>query len=363
MHIIATSFFIAQERVSSLFFCKFATMITYLKRWKTNARDVSLPQSITPAILAITMAWGSEGFSLVLALCALLGVAFLHLGLNLFDDYFDFKHMESSHRDRLQHAGVRSRIAKCHYITSGEATMSELLRAALIFCGVALMFGLPIFVLRGADILWVALVGAAVGISYSGMPLKLSYRGLGDLVIGLMFGPILMTGVYMAASGGFDVSILWVSIPVGLWVTNIVYSHAIMDYEPDKQVGKRTLAVLIGSKRGMLAVSALIQWSAYIIVAVGVVLGAISAYYLAVLVTLPMSIGLWLSLRDFIRNPHDNPQPKWWMGSMGDWAAYEKAGLGWFMVRWLTARNIISTSCLVIALVNIVPKVYNLIVS
>ena len=46
-------------------------------------------QSLMPAVLAVIVALGGEGFSVLCAVLAVVGVACFHLSMNLADDYFD----------------------------------------------------------------------------------------------------------------------------------------------------------------------------------------------------------------------------------------------------------------------------------
>jgi 1,4-dihydroxy-2-naphthoate octaprenyltransferase len=39
---------------------------------------------------------------------------------------------------------------------------------------------------------------------------------------------------------------------------------------------------------------------------------------------------------------------------MGDFERFRQAGLDWFMLRWLTARNIVTMFCFVIIVVNFI---------
>ena len=57
-----------------------------LKFWIKNARDIALPQSILPALLAVSMAAVHPDFSWWSALVALFGVVCAHLGFSLADD-------------------------------------------------------------------------------------------------------------------------------------------------------------------------------------------------------------------------------------------------------------------------------------
>lgn len=330
-----------------------------IRTWINNARAIALPQSQLPAILAFCMAVRTEGFSWWLGLLAILGVAAGHLGMNLFDDYFDYRVRESGYRDTLNRKGFRARISKCDYLTSGSATLRQLLIACISFGAIALCIGAIIWFFRGNFILWLALITAVIGISYSGPPLRLSYHGLGELIIGLVFGPLLMTGVYYAACGQWNYSILFVSIPVGMLVMNIVYSHAIMDYEPDKEVGKMTFAVLLGNKKNMLFFHKLLVNSAYIIIVAGILFGYLSNYYWVIFLTFPLAIYQQYLMDEFVKNPDRSFSPKWWMGPMGNWEKFRAAGLDWFMIRWLSARNLLSFFCFTIIIISLLFSFHN----
>lgn len=325
-----------------------------IRYWVTNARHRAIPQSLLPAILAVCLASQVEGFSIYLGLLAIVGVVAGHLGMNLFDDYFDYKVKGSEFRDNMARKGFRARIAKCHYITSGQSNLKQLLAAAIAFGVVSLAVGFVIFLYRGNFILYIALITAILGISYSGAPLRLSYHGLGEILIGIVFGPLLMTGVYYSACGRFDWPILFISVPVGLLVANIVYTHAIMDYEPDKEVGKMTFAVLLKSKKLMLACLLILLILAFGSIIGGVLSGHLSVYYLLTLLTLPMAVTLFYLMVEFIRNPEKKFVPRFWMGPMNNWDRMQAMQLDWFMIRWLLARNLLSFFCLIIIIVSFI---------
>lgn len=56
-----------------------------------KSRPISLPQSMMPALTAVALSVGGQEFNLIAALASVFGVMFLHLGLNLLDDWFDYK--------------------------------------------------------------------------------------------------------------------------------------------------------------------------------------------------------------------------------------------------------------------------------
>ena len=325
-----------------------------IKFWIKNARPISLPQSMLPALTAVALSVGAGSFSVIAAIASVIGVACLHLGMNLLDDWFDYKVGSAEARQSVANEGFRGRMIKYPYLTSGEATPSQLVKAVCCFMGIAAVMGLIVMYLRGPMILgWVAAC-LVIGVSYSGGPLKLGFRGLGEMVIFIMFGPLMMTGVYYAITGTLDWKITWLSIAVGLLVANIVYSHSVLDAIPDQKMGKKTMAHLMGSGKGQILLSALLNTVPYIMVVIAVVLGQLHPAFLAVLLVLPMSLWLVGSLNDHVTGKDVELEPKIWMGNMGDWEKYKQAGIAWFLLRWLNARNIVTRFCLILIVVNFI---------
>ena len=322
--------------------------------WLNNARPISLPQSMLPALTAVALSFGGAQFNWIAAVASIIGVMFLHLGFNLLDDWFDYKVGSAEARSKVANEGFRGRMIKYPYLTSGEASHSDLLKAVAVVLAVAALMGAAVVAVRGWDILWWVAAGLVIGVSYSGGPLKLGFRGLGELVIFLMFGPLLVTGVYYAITGAMDWKMGCISIAIGLLVTNIVYSHSVLDSVPDAKMGKKTMAHLMRSLKGQIAFSAFLNTAPYLIVAVCVALGHMHPAYLAVFLVLPVSLWLVKSLNDFVNHRETPVEPKKWMGPMGDFDRFRKAGLDWFMIRWLTARNIVTFFCTILIIVNLI---------
>lgn len=329
-------------------------MIATIRFWFNNARPISLPQSLLPALTAVALSYGGAEFDGIAAAVSVAGVVFLHLAFNLLDDWFDYKAGSAEARQKVSNEGFRGRLVKYPYLTSGEATHSQLLRAVAAMLLLAASMGAVIVVLRGWAVLWWVSTALLIGVSYSGGPLKLGFRGLGELAIFIMFGPLLMTGVYYAVTGALGWSIILLSIAVGMLVTNIVYSHSVLDSVPDKKMGKKTMAHLMGSERGQIVLSALLNLLPYLVVAAGVALGQLHPAYLAVFAVAPVSLWLVGSLNDFVRHREVPAEPKFWLGPMGDFDRFRQAGIDWFMLRWLTARNIVTMFCIVLIIVNLI---------
>ena len=341
--------------------------------WIKNARSIALPQSALPCLTAVVLCIGQDGFLWWLAVPVVLGICAAHLGMNLADDYFDYKH-DSRTRADISSTSVRARMEKCHYLGEGKATVSQLGWAMVGFLGFAALMGGIAFaaqwILHGwqaaMGIIIYAVLGLIVGINYSGKPLELGFHGLGELVIGLIFGPLLMLGVQAALTGTlFSWPMLCMSVAIGCMVTNIVYVHSVMEVNADAELGKMTFARLLfeakkrkgeemKGKRLMVIFIGFFAIVPFILLGLGIAMGWWSPWYLLTLVTLPMSVFLIHSTRLFAYGLPRNDTPRWWMGPMGDWDNYVKAGIDWFLFRWLLARNICTFFCLVLMIIHIV---------
>lgn len=337
--------------------------------WIKNARDIALPQSALPCLTAIILCIGQDGFLWWLSFPVFLGICAAHLGMNLADDYFDYKH-DSRVRSDLSSTSIRARMEKCHYIQSGATDIHHLGWAVVGFLAFAATMGAITFVAQWLIHGWQAsmgivvygVLGLIVGINYSGKPLELGYHGLGELVIGLMFGPINMLGIQAALTGTpFTWQMLCMSIAIGCMVTNIVYVHSVMEVNADAELSKMTFARLLLSKdihnHGKLRMILFIGFFAvvpFLLLITGILLKWWSPWYLLTMCTLPMSIFLIHSTRLFAYGLPRNDMPRWWMGPMGDWASYVKSGMDWFLFRWLLARNICTFFCLILIIVHII---------
>ena len=356
--------------------------------WIKNARNIALPQSLLPCLTAIVLCIGEEGFVWWLAIPVILGVCAAHLGMNLADDYFDYKH-DSRTRADISSTSIRARMEKCHYLGERQeekATLSELGWAIVGFLAFAAVMGGIVLVAQWLLHGWqatmgmviYAILGLIIGINYSGKPLELGYHGLGELVIGMMFGPLLMLGVQAALTGNpFTWEMLCMSVGIGCMVTNIVYVHSVMEVNADAELGKMTFARLLfeaksigtpqshsdsspinkGAKRGerlMVIFIGVFAMMPFVMLGLGIAMGWWSAWYLLTLATLPMSVYLIHSTRLFAYGLPREDTPHWWMGPMGNWEGYKKVGIDWFLYRWLLARNICTFFCLILMIVSLV---------
>ena len=322
--------------------------------WIQNARAYALPQSVLPALVAVFMAAGNDGFSIGLSIVAVFGVMLAHLSVNLFDDYFDYQFNSEEVRQQAASEGLRARIAKSPYLTSGEVTPCKLFFVASLFALAAMSLGCIVFIKRGLTPLYIALAAGFLGFFYSGKPIRFCYHGLGELVTGLIFGPLLMAGVHYAACGTLNAGVWVVSVAVGLWVVNILYTHSIMEISTDKKVGKKTLAEVLKTKPLQLAASAVFNFTPYILLLAALLFGHLKLLFAAIFLVLPRSIALFHLLWQFCYHPEREFKRKWWYGPIEHWDVISENHLEWFAIRWFLARNILQAASLIFIICSIV---------
>lgn len=146
-------------------------------------------------------------------------------------------------------------------------TRSEVWAVASLFYLFAIIAAIIIGIFREPRAIALGTVGIAVAYFYHAPPLKFSYRGLGELAVALIYGPLLCAGTYLVQRNGMTLEILLTGVPVGLLIGAFLWINEFPDRVADAAVGKRTLVVQLGPKRAAAAFT-LIVAMAFVFLAV-----------------------------------------------------------------------------------------------
>jgi len=92
-------------------------------------------------------------------------------------------------------------------------------------------------------------LGIFLGFSYSSKPIRWSYHGLGEILIGFCYGWLPIAAGFFLFTGFFSPQIFLLSIPVGLSIFNVILINEFPDEEADRAVGKKNLVVRFGRER------------------------------------------------------------------------------------------------------------------
>ncbi len=257
-----------------------------MKKWVVASRAPFLAASVLPALAATAAAWRVEGsLRADLAVLAVAGVALVHLGVNLANDYFDHLSGADEANEVPTPFSGGSRVIQ-EGVLSGRAVLvgSLVLLGAGCACGIYLWLSTP-----GHALLLIGLAGVALGWFYTSPPVRLAHRGWGEVAVGVGFGVLPAMGVEWVHRATISPEVSWVGCPAGLLVAAILVINEFPDTLADGCVGKRTLVVRLGRVRAVRLYEALVA-AAYASVGVGIVLGWMPVTAAVVVLVAPLSL-------------------------------------------------------------------------
>jgi 1,4-dihydroxy-2-naphthoate octaprenyltransferase len=234
--------------------------------WLKAARAPFFTGSLAPVLVGTAAAFYHSGsIDWLRAILALLAITALHAGANLANDYYD--HLSGNDEINLTRAGPFT--GGSRFIQEGWAQPREILAASLISIAFGALIGLYFVSLLGWPILLLGLFGAATGFFYTASPLRLGYRGLGEIVIFLDFGLLPVLGAHYVQTETFPPIAALAGSVVGLLMTNVLWINQFQDAEADAAVGKRHWVVRLGLRSSAVVHAALFA-SAYGLIAAGI---------------------------------------------------------------------------------------------
>jgi 1,4-dihydroxy-2-naphthoate octaprenyltransferase len=132
-----------------------------------------------------------------------------------------------------------------------EGLLTRRATAAIAAAGylIGIAIGLVIAWQRAPGVLWFGLAGVGCAWFYHAPPLKLSYRGLGELAVGLCYGPLICLGTYLVQRQQLAAAPIAPSVALGLAIAAFLWINQIPDYEADRAAGKLNLVARIGRRR------------------------------------------------------------------------------------------------------------------
>jgi len=222
--------------------------------WLRSLRAPFLTASIIPVVLGLVLAYQAlRVFDPVLGILTVAGVVLFHLATNTLNDAFDFR---SGNDLAVKHQNPFA--GGSRVLTTGRISVKSHLAMALSFFIAGVGVGLVLFLLLGGfgtasglGVLVIGIVGAGSVLFYVGPPIRFGHRGVGELLTGLGFGPLVVIGAFLVQTGTWNPGVVLLSISMGLLVCAILWINEFPDIDADTSVGKRTLVARIGPERAL----------------------------------------------------------------------------------------------------------------
>lgn len=248
------------------------------------ARPKTLPAAIVPVWLGCTLSFFLfDSFSVWLAAYTLLGALCIQMATNFFNDAID----------AAKGADTSERLGPERATASGLMSPVAVYACAFLCLLLAAIFGLFLLMERGWVLLAIGVPSFYLTYGYTGGPLPLAYRGLGELFVLIFFGWIAVVGTVFIQTDTWQIEAFLLGTQVGLLSAILIAINNIRDCPEDTKTGKFTLAVIFGEKTAFV----LVWIMTLLCYALGVCWWLLGIWFVAFIPLLALPLGLWICLR------------------------------------------------------------------
>ena len=263
-----------------------------MPKWKAlilASRPPFLQVTIASVLAGILIALMHSGnINWLLALSTLAIACLLHLSVNLIHEYWDWK----SGTDNINIHAFRPFTGGSGMIQLGFISPKEELLFGLSLLAIGIALGIYV-ILAVIEVFWHLIIIGAIAvfsiIFYTGSPIKLAHRGLGEFFIFLNFGPLMSLGPYIVLTKSFHIEVVYAGILLGLFTAGIIIINEFPDREADKIAGKWHLIVRLKPEKGA-SLFFFVMITPYILVLVGILLGILPYWAIITLIVLPKTL-------------------------------------------------------------------------
>ena len=262
------------------------TLLLATRPWSFAMTAISVTAGTLVAVQNLTIGAANVG----LYLLTLVGMILVHAATNLINDYYDVK-------SGVDQPDAPTAKYRPHPLVEGKLEPQQVLVESLALYGLAALVGVWLWAIRGWPIALLALIGAVASVTYTATPVQYKHRGLGELSVFLMWGPLMTLGSLYVQTGSWALAsdVLWVSLPVGIWVALVLLANNLKDLRYDRRMGAETLGTLLG-RDGALGLFMALVVVVYLVTVLAIVAGALPLWSLIVVLSAPRA---FQQLRDF----------------------------------------------------------------
>lgn len=218
------------------------------RAWKEAVRPLSLTASLVPILLG-----GALALSLTHTLHAgtfiltLIGAILIQAGTNMINDWKD------AERDNDNIGGMRPFTGGSRMIQLGLISRADMGFFGLLLSIIAALIGVYLVVISGWQLIPLILYGVLAGLFYTNEKGKFSFiniaPGIAEILIATTYGVFMTMGAYFVQTGSYSFKAFLISLPVALFVSNVLLINQFPDAESDAKTGKNTLVVRLGKRK------------------------------------------------------------------------------------------------------------------
>lgn len=238
-------------------------------------RPHTLTATFAPIILGTVASLYETKIDWLLFIAMMVACLALQIATNLFNEYYDFKRG----LDTAESIGIGGGIVR-HGLKP-----KNILTVAFLLYGLAALIGIYICMNSSWWLVVIGLLGMAVGYLYTGGPIPIAYTPFGELFSGLFMGTFFVLIAFYIQTNTLTMESILISIPIGILVGAINMSNNIRDIDEDTIGGRKTLVILLGREKAVVALAIAFVISFLWIVMI-VFMGYISPWALVILLGL-----------------------------------------------------------------------------
>ena len=271
-----------------------------LKDWIIALRPWSFPASSMPALVIFLYVFflykqgaDFQHLSWLRGILAIIGAVIFQISGNLISDYFDYK----------QGVDREDTFGSSRLLVDKTFSPKTILNLGFAFLAIGILLGILLIFMIGLEMSMPLLIIGALGVLSAYFYYKLKYIALGDLLIFIVYGPLIALGTYFTMTAVVDWNIIFLSIPIGCITVNILHANNTRDITHDGRAKIHTFAMNIGVKYSILFYTSLII-IAYVSIITMVIIGFLPWLTLGVFITLPAALNNCKTMRKAsVENP------------------------------------------------------------
>jgi 1,4-dihydroxy-2-naphthoate octaprenyltransferase len=210
------------------------------------ARPKTLPAAVVPVWVGAVLAYKLSGnWDLPLLAATLVGALAIQIATNFFNDAIDAR----------KGADTERRLGPVRVTASGLLPPHWVMGLACGFLGIALACGVVLYQSCGWPIALIGVPSLFLAYGYTGGPVPLAYRGLGEAFVLIFFGWVAVAGTTFIQTLHWPIEAWLLGTQVGLLSAVLISINNLRDREEDATTAKRTLAVRWGVRAARITIA------------------------------------------------------------------------------------------------------------
>lgn len=257
------------------------------RAWKEAVRPLSLTASLIPILLGGALAlYLTHNLHVGTFLLTLIGALMVQASTNMINDWKD------AERDAENTTGMRPFTGGSRVIQLGLISRADMGFFGLLMFVIATLIGIYLVFISGWKLIPLIIYGIIAGLFYTNEKGKFSFinmaPGIAELLIATTYGVFMTMGAYFVQTGSYSWTVFLLSLPVSLFISNVLLINQFPDADSDAKSGKQTLVVRLGKRtaKNVLITCFVIG---YVIVALLPVFGYAPYYLYVAFLSLPFA--------------------------------------------------------------------------